>query len=133
MNRKTEGGGDPSRSRPPRKSKSSSRKPTGSAAKQQGAPRGAAEASNRQLAKARVQFAPQADKIRRLYRLNQAVDYATRCEMGRALIAVRDKMDRGTFGRWCRAEFKALTGWSQRRAQEFMNLARFAKSAHGAH
>ena len=98
MNRKTEGGGDPSRSRPPRKSKSS-RETTGSAGKQQGTPRGASEASNRQLAKARVQFAPQADKIRRLARLNHALDYLTRREMGRELIAVKKRWSTARGGR----------------------------------
>src|SRR4051812_1213845 len=40
-------------------------------------------------------------------------------EVGRELLAVKEALPHGQFGRWLRAEF----GWSERMAQNFMGVA----------
>ena len=44
----------------------------------------------------------------------------TAIEIGRALLAIKDRLPHGQFGRWTEAEF----GWTERTAQRYMRLSK---------
>jgi hypothetical protein len=68
-----------------------------------------------------VRFAPEADKIRQLGRLG----FTAAVEQGRILLSVKRKIAFGYFRLWLAYEFR---DWSERHAQQLMNLARLVKS-----
>ena len=68
-----------------------------------------------------ARFAPQADRIRRAGKLG----FAAAVIQGEALLEVRAEAGHGQFRIWLAFAFR---GWSERQAQQLMNLARWSKS-----